>query len=276
MIKQKGISKLANSEGVRQQQIEKDYIISWVIWGIYNNDTLKDALIFKGGTCIKKVHIEDYRFSEDIDFTLNPAIEQTISNDEIYSAFGEIFAEIKEAANIDLSIPEDSKEIHETSDSIKFYIAYVGPLGGRGNHVKTDISRGERLEFDVEQRKMLDQYSDLAEEGELTIQSYGLEEVVIEKMAALMGRTIPKDLYDFEYLTNTEGIELQDVFYEFQRKAEHKGHDPAEFVQKVTEKEKILEKAWTDSLSHQIKDLRKFKDVWRDFNKQLRKFEKCK
>lgn len=275
MIKPKEISKLANSEGVRQQQIEKDYIISWVIWGIYNNDTLKDALIFKGRTCIKKVHIKDYRFSEDIDFTLNPAIEQTISNDEIYSAFGEIFVEIKAAANIDLSIPEDSKEIHE-SDGIKFFIEYVGPLGGKGDHVKTDISRGERLEFDVEQRNMLDQYSDLAEEGKLTIRSYGLEEIVIEKMAALMGRTIPRDLYDFEYLINTEGIELQDVFYEFQRKAEHKGHNPVEFIQKVTKKEHILEKAWTDNLSHQIKYLRKFNDVWRDFKKQLRKFEKCK
>ncbi|MBA7551739.1 hypothetical protein ES705_44287 [subsurface metagenome] len=72
MIKPKEISKLANSEGVRQQQIEKDYIISWVLWGIYNNDTLKDALIFKGGTCLKKVHIEDYRYSEDMDFTINP------------------------------------------------------------------------------------------------------------------------------------------------------------------------------------------------------------
>ena len=275
MIKPKEISKLANSEGVRQQQIEKDYIISWIIWGIYNNYTLKDALIFKGGTCIKKVHIENYRFSEDIDFTLNPTIEKTISNDEIYSAFGEIFVEIKDAANIDLSIPEDSKEIHE-SDSIKFFVEYIGPLGGKGGHVKTDISRGERLEFDVEQRNMLDQYSDLAEGGELTIQSYGLEEIVIEKMAALMGRTIPRDLYDFEYLTNMEGIELQDVFYEFQRKAEHKGHNPVEFIQKVTEKEHILEKAWTDNLSHQIKYLRKFNDVWRDFKKQLRKFEKCK
>lgn len=58
---------------------------------------MKDALIFKGGTCIKKVHIEDYRFSEDIDFTLNPAKEQTISNDEIYNAFGEVFVKIKEA-----------------------------------------------------------------------------------------------------------------------------------------------------------------------------------
>ena len=40
--------------------------------------------------------------------------------------------------------------------------------------------------------------------------------------------------------------------------------------------QQILEKGWTENLSHQIKDLRKFKDVWRDFNKQLRIFEKCK
>jgi predicted nucleotidyltransferase component of viral defense system len=89
---------------------------------------------------------------------------------------------------------------------------------------------------------MLNPYSDLEEEGEIKIQSYGLEEIVIEKMAALMGRTIPRDLYDFEYLTNTSGIELQDVFYEFQRKARNKGHNPGEFVQKVTGKERILEK----------------------------------
>jgi predicted nucleotidyltransferase component of viral defense system len=122
---------------------------------------------------------------------------------------------------------------------------------------------------------MLNQYTDLADEVEVTIQCYGLEEIVIEKMAALMGRTIPRDLYDFEYLTTTKEIELQDLYYEFQSKAEHKGHNPAEFINKVNGKEKILEKAWTENLSNQIKDLRKFKDVWRDFQKQLRKFEKC-
>jgi predicted nucleotidyltransferase component of viral defense system len=275
MIKPQEIRRLANSERVRPQQVEKDYIISWVLWGIYNHDKLKDALIFKGGTCIKKVHIEDYRYSEDIDFTLDPTLEQTISNNEIYNAFGEIFAKIKEAGNIDLTIQEDSKEIHE-SGSIKFFIRYIGPLGSKGDRVKTDISRGDKLEFEVEHRTMLNPYSDLEEEGEIKIRSYGLEEIVIEKMTALMGRTIPRDLYDFEYLTNTEGIELKDIFYEFQGKAEHKGHNPSEFIRKVTEKEKILEKAWTENLIHQIKDLRKFKDVWRDFNKQLRKFEKCR
>ncbi|MEE9462191.1 MAG: nucleotidyl transferase AbiEii/AbiGii toxin family protein [Bacteroidales bacterium] len=275
MIRPKEISRKANREGVRRQQIEKDYITSWTLWGIYKHDLLKSALIFKGGTCIKKIHIEDYRYSEDMDFTLNPDLEQATSNDAIISAFKEIFDEIKAAANIDLSIEEDSIEIYET-ESIKFFIEYIGPLGGKGDHVKIVISRREKLEFDVEERTMFNQYSDLEEEEELSVLCYSLEEVVIEKMVALMGRTIPRDLYDFEYLTNTEEIELQGVFYEFQRKAEHKGHNPVEFVQKVTEKEQILEKAWTNNLSHQIKDLRKFKDVWRDFHKQLRIFEKCK
>jgi predicted nucleotidyltransferase component of viral defense system len=275
MIRPKEISRKANREGVRQQQIEKDYITSWTLWGIYKHDLLKSALIFKGGTCIKKIHIEDYRYSEDMDFTLNPDLEQATSNDAIISAFKEIFDEIKAAANIDLSIEEDSIEIYET-ESIKFFIEYIGPLGGKGDHVKIVISRREKLEFDVEERTMFNQYSDLEEEEELSVLCYSLEEVVIEKMVALMGRTIPRDLYDFEYLTNTEEIELQGVFFEFQRKAEHKGHNPVEFVQKVTEKEQILEKAWTNNLSHQIKDLRKFKDVWKDFYKQLRIFEKCK
>ena len=275
MIKPKELARRANSEGVRQQQIEKDYIISWVLWGISNNDLLKVALIFKGGTCIKKIHIEDYRYSEDMDFTLNPEKEDGITNDDIYNAFKTVFDQIKEVANIGLSIPEDSKEVHE-SGGIKFFVEYVGPLGGRGDHVKTDISRGEKLEFDVERFPMFNQYSDIDEEEKIGVQCYCLEEIVIEKMAALMGRTIPRDLYDFEYLTNTEGIELQDIFYEYRAKAEYKGHNPDKFEEKVTGKEKILEKAWEDNLSHQIKDLRKFKDVWRDFYNQLRKLEKCK
>ena len=275
MIKPQEISKIASREGVRPQQIEKDYIISWVLWGLYNHGILKDALIFKGGTCIKKIFIEDYRYSEDIDFTLDPSLEKTLSDEEIYKAFYEIFGSIKEAANIDLSIPEDSKEVHE-SGSIKFFIEYSGPLGGNRDRIKTDIGKGEKLEFEVLKKPMLNDYSDLEQEAEVTITCYSLEEIVIEKMAALMGRTLPRDLYDFEYLTNTEGIELQDVFIEFQLKAEHKGQDPKEFVQKVIAKEKIFEKAWEENLSHQIKGLRKFKDVWRDFNKQLRTFEKCK
>ena len=195
MIKPQEISKIANKEGVRPQHIEKDYVISWVLWGVYNHGFLKDGLIFKGGTCIKKIFIQDYRYSEDIDFTLDPSLDNTL-NEDIYKAFNEIFGSIKEAANIDLSIPEDSKDVH-VSGSIKFYIEYIGLLGGKSDRIKTDIGKGEKLEYKVTKKPMLDVYSDLGEEEEVLITCYSLEEIVIEKMAALMGRTIPRDLYDF-------------------------------------------------------------------------------
>ena len=47
MIKPQEISKKASREGVRPQQIEKDYIISWGLWGIYNHGILNVSLILK-------------------------------------------------------------------------------------------------------------------------------------------------------------------------------------------------------------------------------------
>ncbi len=276
MIKPKIISRISNAQGVRPQQIEKDYIITWLLWGIGKHQLLNKALIFKGGTCLKKIHIEEYRFSEDMDFTLNPELEAVFSNDEIYKAFDELFLEVKKVANINVFVNESSKDIHEQSGSLKFYIDYVGPLGGNGNHVKLDITRGEILEFKVEKRNVFHSYSDLEEEESFTISSYGLEEIVIEKMAALMGRTVPRDLYDFDYLTTIEGIELQDVYFEFQRKVKNKNLDYSNFVRCINEKKNKFERAWNDNLIHQVKDLPKFSDVWRNIGKQFRRFEKNK
>ena len=54
---------------IQRDQIEKDYVISWVTYGIANNPFLKENLIFKGGTVLKKAYFPDYRFSEDLDTT---------------------------------------------------------------------------------------------------------------------------------------------------------------------------------------------------------------
>jgi uncharacterized protein len=55
---------------VRDQQIEKDYVLSWILQGIAENESLAKALVFKGGTVLKKAYFKDYRFSEDLDFTI--------------------------------------------------------------------------------------------------------------------------------------------------------------------------------------------------------------
>jgi len=117
------------------------------------------------------------------------------------------------------------------------------------DEIKVDVTRGETIEFDIQHRAVFNNYSDLEEEDEIRIHCYSLEEVLIEKTTALMGRTIPRDLYDFFYLIEEEGIELQDVYIEFMRKVENKGHNPKDFMDKVMPKMKTFARDWCTSVS---------------------------
>ena len=50
--------------------IEKEYILGLVLSCLYRHPVIQKTWIFKGGTCLKKVYLADYRFSEDLDFSL--------------------------------------------------------------------------------------------------------------------------------------------------------------------------------------------------------------
>ena len=159
MIKPGEIQQKARELGVRDQQIEKDYVLSWILAGIAQHEQLSKIIVFKGGTVLKKVYFDDYRFSEDLDFTL---VQNEIANEEIFSWFEEVFEYVKEEANIPLTIIDDNE--HEDG-GINFYISYTGPLGGQGNNkrVKVDISRREQLEYSPITRDVFISYSDLDE-----------------------------------------------------------------------------------------------------------------
>lgn len=88
MIRPAEIQKKANREKVRDTQIEKDYILTWILTGVAANEVLSTALAFKGGTVLKKFYFEDYRYSEDLDFTL---IDDNLTNESIQDAFKVIF-----------------------------------------------------------------------------------------------------------------------------------------------------------------------------------------
>ncbi|PCI97674.1 MAG: hypothetical protein COB15_07405 [Flavobacteriales bacterium] len=259
MIKPGEIDRIAVDKGVRAKQIEKDYVISWMLWGIARNEFLNDNLVFKGGTCLKKMHFDEYRYSEDMDFTLR---NDDVTDEEILDNFRVVFNLIYEESRIKIEVLDGSVDTHIASGSLKFKISYQATHGS--DEIKMDVTRGEKIEFDVEQRLMLHNYSDLDEEDETRINSYSLKEVLIEKITALMGRTIPRDLYDFDYLVE-EGMELEEVYIEFMRKAENKGHNPKDFIDKVMPKMKTFERDWETSLGKQMNknELPNFKNLWR-------------
>jgi predicted nucleotidyltransferase component of viral defense system len=266
MIAQKEINKIATQNRVSDRQIEKDYVISWLLFAISKNEILREALVFKGGTVLKKAYFEDYRFSEDLDFTL---LDETVSNEQIFEEFNKLFNFIKEEANIDMRIDSKKWIIHE-SGSPQFYIDYVASLQGSlgSRDLKIDITRGEILETDVECKTIFRSYSDLEEDFQL--QCYSLAEVLIEKMTALMGRTEPRDLYDFWYLTEIERLNASGYLSEFKSKAKRKGHNPEKFMEKALSKETLFKRDWATKLSSQIHDIPDFDTVFRAVKRHLK------
>ena len=63
------IREAAQAHGLGQIVVERDYAQSYVLFGIGATESLRDSLVFKGGTALKKVHLGNYRFSEDLDFS---------------------------------------------------------------------------------------------------------------------------------------------------------------------------------------------------------------
>ena len=265
MIKPGEIQQKAREAGVRDQQIEKDYILSWILQGMAQHNQLKECLVFKGGTVLKKAFFEDYRLSEDLDFTLT---DEHISKEKIFEWFDEAYAYIKEKANIPCEIIDNNE--HEDG-GINFYISYTGPLGGQGSNkkVKVDISRSEQLVFEPDVRPLFTPYSDLES---ARLPCYSLEEILVEKMRSVMQRMAARDFYDIWYLTEVAEIEAAHYANEFKTKCESKNLDPAHFVKKLQDRLPQYKGRWESSLSEQIQDLPDFDRVTREVQRHLKKF----
>ena len=264
MIKPGEIQQKARKVGVRDQQIEKDYVLSWILQGIANHEQISQELPFKGGTVLKKIYFKDYRFSEDLDFTL---LNNDISNDKLLEWFSEVFDYIKEEANIPLEIITRN-EHHD--GGINFYISYIGPLGGLGaqKRVKVDISRSEKLAFKPVSKTVILEYTD-QEDHQLLC--YSLEEVLIEKLRSVMQRMQARDFYDVWYLLEIQKMNLEFLTNEFKEKCESKKLNPEDFHRKLVQRIPQYKARWTKSISEQIHNLPSFEQVERETLRQLKK-----
>lgn len=264
MIKPGEIQSKAREAKVRDSQIEKDYILSWILQGVAH-ENLSKSIVFKGGTVLKKVYFEDYRFSEDLDFTL---IDHEISNEQIFEWFREIFEYVQDEANIPLEIIDDNE--HEDG-GINFYISYIGPLGGQGNNkkVKIDIARSEKLVFETITQDVIISYTD-QEPHQLLC--YPLEEVLVEKLRSAMQRMQPRDFYDIWYLLEIHRLDIDFYTIEFKTKCENKEINPAEFHQKLNQRLPQYKGRWQKSMADQIHGLPDFEQVEREVMRHVKKF----
>jgi uncharacterized protein len=264
MIKPGEIQQKARERGVRDQQIEKDYVLSWILKGVAKHEQLSKAIVFKGGTLLKKIYFEDYRFSEDLDFTL---LNNEIPNEQIFTWFKETFEYVREEANIPLEIVDKNED-----GGINFYISYVGPLGGQGanKRVKVDISGRETLEFAPVIKTVFESYTDL---DQYQLLCYSLEEVLVEKMRSVMQRMQARDFYDIWYLLEIHEMNADFYTNEFQKKCISKNLNSSDFPKKLAERLPQYKGRWQSSMSEQIKDLPDFDQAEREVQRHLKKIK---
>lgn len=266
MIDRREILGAAEISKVRPQITEKDYVLGWVLWGIFGNEELAGNWVFKGGTCLKKCFFETYRFSEDLDFTIMDPSQ--LNAKFLESAFTEVCERIHEETGIALPAEFRQFEIYENQrgeNACQGRVGYRGPVSPHGNNaprIKLDLISDERIALPPIQTRIFHPFSDDPENG-IVVQCYAYEEVFAEKVRALGERTRPRDLYDVINLYRNEGIRpaarvLLDVI---RTKCEFKGIDvPTMDVLEPYRPD--LEGSWESMLQHQLPTLLPVNHFW--------------
>jgi predicted nucleotidyltransferase component of viral defense system len=193
------ILRFGDEFGLEPRIIEKDYILGWVLAGIYRDPQLADTWIFKGGTCLKKCFFETYRFSEDLDFTVTDAVQLDAAFLE--ARFLELGNWLYETAGIELPADQRRFDVYDNRRGgrcCEGRVGYRGPIAPRGRdlpRIKLDLTADEVVVLPSVIRPVSHVYSD-APAGGMSARCYAFEEVFGEKIRALGERSRPRDLYD--------------------------------------------------------------------------------
>ncbi|GHT17352.1 hypothetical protein AGMMS4956_20810 [Bacteroidia bacterium] len=262
MINQSEINRLSIEQKVKPSTIDKDWVLGHFIDALFSIPECRENLVFKGGTCLKKCRFPDYRFSEDLDFTSKN--ETFVLN---HSLMQNITSLVESRTRIPLYI--QSLEELRFNDQLTGYAAWIKYWGAdhKKNHqptaparwqtsIKIEVILYEKMVFEVEMRNVNHPYSDKLTENALNIPVYSINEVLAEKIRALIQRsyTAPRDYYDIWYLSrNVKNIDWQSVVAAFHTKSAYK-KIPFTGVEQLINKNNssILKLAWNNSLEHQI------------------------
>jgi len=274
MIPQRNLSVLSNrlarqgGRRIPETVLERDYCLSWFLVGV-SETPLTKFLAFKGGTAIKKCYIPDYRFSEDLDFTLREDVAFNVIQEEL----GRVFEYVRRVSGIKLQISRYDRHSHENCHT--FFLGYDGPLPGTAvKEVKVDITIGERIVFPIALQPILkayDEYTDLHDNAKIGV--YSVDEIVTEKIVALLDpvRNEPRDLYDLWHLTTNGLANPADLIEAANLKMNFRGKEMSDSKENFIRKEAMLKKLWQTRLSSQMSDLPEFDRVFRAILRELRK-----
>jgi predicted nucleotidyltransferase component of viral defense system len=269
MINREEMLEFAREFQLEPNVVEKDYALGWLLAGVGNHPVLRDAWVFKGGTCLKKCFFETYRFSEDLDFTVRDPTHLDVGF--LSGTFAEIAEWVYDASGLEMPRETHKFEVFNNprgKPSAQGRVGYRGPLGRIGDppRMKLDLAHDEILVLEPVRRPVHHPYSDCPENG-IEALCYAFEEVFAEKVRALTERLRPRDLYDVVHLHRRADLQPDRglVRSTLARKCEFKGIPVPTFnaLQNHTGHAE-LQAEWENMLAHQLPVLPPFDQFWNE------------
>src|ERR1700730_4490846 len=86
MITRSEIEAKGDEFGIQAANVERDYVFGWLLAAVYGHTALRDILILKGGNAFRKAYFENTRFSPDLDFSTQQAIDKDFLGRELNRA----------------------------------------------------------------------------------------------------------------------------------------------------------------------------------------------
>ncbi|NGX48034.1 MAG: hypothetical protein K1000chlam3_01421 [Chlamydiae bacterium] len=265
MITKKEIFSKAEKLKLPISTIEKDYVISWILTGIYHYPPFKKTWIFKGGTCLKKCYFGNYRFSEDLDFTISDP--KLLNLEQLKEDFTYIADFVEENSGIEIArstIRFESYKNLNKKISFQGKLNYRGPLQPRTNFpkLKIDLTAEEVLISSPSFKRILHDYSDPI--PSVLASCYSIEEMLAEKLRALVERARPRDLYDVIHLFNTTPSANRVILLKTLREKCKYKNVPLPSLKIIKEHPNFggLKTEWRNMLEHQLPDLKPFSYYW--------------
>ncbi len=258
MIGRAEIARHSHVAGVDERTQERDYVLTWLLAAVSQKDV---GLVFKGGTCLRRCYVEGYRYSEDLDFTLQPGMSPFVLADAVTTWCHWVMREagIRAEGGLDTTIPER-----------RAWVSFTGPLAARReNAIKIDLAVDEVVVDRPVRQALLSEYSDLPDRT-FAISSYTLAEIWAEKVRSLMQRAEPRDVYDLAYLAAEHRRLAEEAAHIFVKKARAKGLDPTQLGTLLDAREVTLERLWERRLEGQLALVPDFDATWRAVRRALR------
>ncbi|MFQ5720013.1 MAG: nucleotidyl transferase AbiEii/AbiGii toxin family protein [Acidobacteriota bacterium] len=265
MISKDEILERARVLSLQPSVVEKDYVLGWLLQEIGRHPEISEDWVFKGGTCLKKIHVETYRFSEDLDFTLlDPThLDPTF----LEHVFREIAETLYEHVGIDIPVDRLRFDLYENlrggKPAVQGRVYYRGPLGiPVMPRIKLDLTADEIVVETPTRLVVAHDYSDQLPDG-MTVLCYDYVEVFAEKVRALGERGRARDLYDVVHLFRRPEADdhVARVRSVLRQKCTFKAlTEPT--LDAVTPRREEIRAQWVHMLGSQLPELPPFEMFW--------------